>query len=126
MSSTVLTGYGNLSVIWVPKDEREELRGRSFHRLHEIVSILRSPQGCPWDREQTHASIRKNLIEETYEVLETIDDDDPAHMCEELGDLLLQIMLHSQMEEEAGTFTVYDVIARIEREAHPQTPACVW
>ncbi len=108
-----VAGYGNLSVIWVPKDEREELRGRSFHRLHEIVSILRSPQGCPWDREQTHASIRKNLIEETYEVLETIDDDDPAHMCEELGDLLLQIMLHSQMEEEAGTFTVYDVIAQL-------------
>lgn len=105
-----IDGYGNLSLVWVARDEREHLRNKSFHRLHEIVEILRSPEGCPWDREQTHASIRKNLIEETYEVLETIDEDDPEHMCEELGDLLLQIMLHSQMEQEAGTFNVYDVI----------------
>jgi len=103
-------GYGNLSLVWVPKDERDDLRNKSFDRLHEIVAILRSPGGCPWDREQTHTSIRKNLIEETYEVLETIDEDDPDHMREELGDLLLQIMLHAQMEQEVGTFTVYDVI----------------
>lgn len=108
-----MTGYGNLSLVYVPASEDETLRNRSFGRLHEIVSILRSPGGCPWDREQTHESIRKNLIEETYEVLETIDDDDPDHMCEELGDLLLQIMLHSQMEEETGTFTVYDVIQEL-------------
>lgn len=108
-----IDGYGNLSLIWVPKDENESLRNRTFERLHEIVEILRSPEGCPWDREQTHASIRKNLIEETYEVLETIDEDDPDHMCEELGDLLLQIMLHSQMEQEVGTFNVYDVIQGI-------------
>ncbi len=106
-----LQGYGNLSMVWVPKCEDENVRNRTFHRLHEIVQILRSPDGCPWDREQTHASIRKNLIEETYEVLETIDDDDPEAMCEELGDLLLQVMLHAQMEEEAGTFRIYDVIA---------------
>ncbi|RKN65751.1 nucleoside triphosphate pyrophosphohydrolase [Paenibacillus ginsengarvi] len=105
-----LDGYGNLSLIWVPRADRETLRIRQFERLREIVDILRSPNGCPWDREQTHASIRKNLIEETYEVLETIDDDDPAAMCEELGDLLLQIMLHSQMEAETGAFDVYDVI----------------
>lgn len=106
-------GYGNLSLVYVPASDDESLRIRSFERLHEIVSILRSPEGCPWDREQTHESIRKNLIEETYEVLETIDDDDPGHMREELGDLLLQIMLHSQMEEELGTFTVYDVIQEL-------------
>ncbi|EJW18862.1 nucleoside triphosphate pyrophosphohydrolase [Paenibacillus alvei] len=105
-----LEGYGNLSLIWVPRSDSDEVRKRTFGRLHEIVSILRSPGGCPWDQEQTHESIRKNLIEETYEVLETIDDDDPTAMQEELGDLLLQIMLHSQMEEEVGTFTVYDVI----------------
>ncbi|WNQ11680.1 nucleoside triphosphate pyrophosphohydrolase [Paenibacillus aurantius] len=104
-------GYGNLSLIWVPRSEQDELQNRTFSRLHEIVAILRSPDGCPWDREQTHESIRKNLIEETYEVLETIDDDDPDAMAEELGDLLLQIMLHSQMEEETGAFTVFDVIA---------------
>lgn len=103
-------GYGNLSLVWVPRSQREEHLNRSFGRLHEIVGILRSPEGCPWDREQTHASIRKNLIEETYEVLETIDDDDPEAMCEELGDLMLQVMLHSQIEEETGAFTVYDVI----------------
>ncbi|WP_339834377.1 nucleoside triphosphate pyrophosphohydrolase [Paenibacillus sp. FSL R7-0272] len=103
-------GYGNLSLIYVPKNIDDALRRRSFARLHEIVNILRSPGGCPWDQEQTHQSIRKNLIEETYEVIETIDEDDPDHMKEELGDLLLQIMLHSQMEEEVGTFNVYDVI----------------
>lgn len=106
-------GYGNLSLIWVPRTDREDLRNRTFSRLHEIIAILRSPEGCPWDREQTHASLRKNLIEETYEVLETIEEDDPDHMCEELGDLLLQIMLHAQMEEETGAFTVYDVIAAL-------------
>lgn len=105
-----IDGYGNLSLIYVPRSDDSTLRQRTFARLHEIVGILRSPEGCPWDREQTHESIRKNLIEETYEVLETIDEDDPEHMQEELGDLLLQIMLHSQMEEELGTFTVYDVI----------------
>jgi tetrapyrrole methylase family protein/MazG family protein len=103
-------GYGNLSLVWVPRSEREEIQNRTFGRLHKIVQILRSPEGCPWDREQTHASLRKNLIEETYEVLETIDDDDPDAMCEELGDLLLQVMLHAQMEEETGAFTVYDVV----------------
>ncbi|MDO7908578.1 nucleoside triphosphate pyrophosphohydrolase [Paenibacillus sp. JX-17] len=103
-------GYGNLSLVYVPRNEDDNLRRRSFARLHEIVDILRSPEGCPWDREQTHQSIRKNLIEETYEVIETIDEDDPDHMKEELGDLLLQILLHAQMEEELGTFSVYDVI----------------
>lgn len=103
-------GYGNLSLIYVPRSLDEALQVRSFERLHEIVRILRSPGGCPWDIAQTHTSIRKNLIEETYEVLETIDEDDPDHMQEELGDLLLQIMLHAQMEEETGTFSVYDVI----------------
>lgn len=108
-----IEGYGNLSLVYVPASDDDRLRIRSFERLHEIVSILRSPEGCPWDREQTHQSIRKNLIEETYEVLETIDEDDPDHMREELGDLLLQIMLHSQMEEETGMFTAYDVIQEL-------------
>lgn len=106
-------GYGNLSLVYVPASSDDNLRIRSFERLHEIVAILRSPEGCPWDREQTHQSIRKNLIEETYEVLETIDEDDPDHMREELGDLLLQVMLHSQMEEETGMFTAYDVIQEL-------------
>jgi tetrapyrrole methylase family protein/MazG family protein len=103
-------GYGNLSLVWIPRSEEENLQNRSFGRLHEIVEILRSPEGCPWDREQTHASLRKNLIEEACEVLETIDDDDPEAMCEELGDLLLQVMLHAQLEDETGAFNVYDVV----------------
>ncbi len=105
-----IEGYGNLSLIWIPRATQLELFNRSFGRLQEIVQILRSPEGCPWDREQTHLSLRKNAIEELYEVLETIDDDDPQAMCEELGDLLLQVMLHAQIEDEAGTFNVYDVI----------------
>ncbi|MFD0591110.1 nucleoside triphosphate pyrophosphohydrolase [Paenibacillus sp. GCM10027627] len=102
--------YGNLSIIYVPRSDDPVLRNRSFDRLHEIVSILRSPEGCPWDQEQTHQSIRKNFIEELYEALEAIDNDDPTGMQEEFGDVVLQVMLHSQMEEETGSFTVYDVI----------------
>lgn len=105
-----VAGYGNLSLIWVPRSDDDQLKTRSFARLQDIVRILRSPGGCPWDREQTHLSLRKNLIEETYEVLETLDDDDPVGMCEELGDLLLQVMMHSQIEEEAGAFNIRDVI----------------
>jgi tetrapyrrole methylase family protein/MazG family protein len=102
--------FGNRSLVYIPADTDSKLANRSFSRLHEIVRILRSPEGCPWDREQTHQSIRKNFIEETYEALEAIDADDPESMREELGDVLLQIMLHAQMEEEAGRFTIYDVI----------------
>ncbi len=108
--------YGNLSLIYVPRTDDEAVRYRTFERLHEIVEILRSPGGCPWDREQTHQSLRQNFIEETYEVLETIDEDDPDHMQEELGDVLLQIMLHAQIEEETGTFNVYDVIEGLNRK----------
>ncbi|WP_219834721.1 nucleoside triphosphate pyrophosphohydrolase [Paenibacillus sp. R14(2021)] len=103
-------GYGNLSLIWLPRSTDERLRNRTFERLHEIVAILRSPEGCPWDMEQTHQSIRKNFIEETYEAIEALDNDDPDGMREEFGDVILQVMLHSQMEEEVGTFSVYDVI----------------
>ncbi|MFC4777210.1 nucleoside triphosphate pyrophosphohydrolase [Paenibacillus sp. GCM10023252] len=103
-------GIGNLTLIWVPRSDDDKVLGRSFDRLHEIVSILRSPEGCPWDQEQTHQSLRVNFIEELYEALEAIDNDDPDGMCEEFGDVLLQVMLHSQMEEETGAFSVYDVI----------------
>ena len=77
--------------------------------LLEIVRLLRMPDGCPWDREQTHHSIRKNLIEETYETVDAIDQDDTGLLCEELGDLLLQVALHTQMEQETGSFTFQDV-----------------
>jgi len=105
-----LETYGDMTLVWLPKSDDPMLRNRSFDRLKEIVEILRGPNGCPWDREQTHRSIRKNFIEETYEAIEAIDNDDPAGMQEELGDVLLQVMLHSQMEAENGTFDIYDVI----------------
>ena len=78
--------------------------------LVRIVAQLRAPQGgCPWDREQTHASIRMNFIEETYEAVDAIDQNDAHLLCEELGDVMLQVALHSQMEAEKGTFTFDDV-----------------
>lgn len=80
-----------------------------FDDLVELIRLLRAPDGCPWDREQTHASIRRNFLEETYEVLEAIDEDDPAHLCEELGDVLMQVVFHGEMEREAGRFTLDDV-----------------
>ena len=72
--------------------------------LVKIMSLLRSENGCPWDREQTHASIRTNFIEETYEAVEAIDEDSPAKLKEELGDVLLQVVFHAQMEKEKGNF----------------------
>ncbi len=80
-----------------------------FDDLVEIIKILRAPGGCPWDREQTHDSIRENFLEETYEVLEAIDTNNPTLLREELGDVLLQIVLHSDMAKEEGIFTIDDV-----------------
>lgn len=77
--------------------------------LVEIVRILRAPGGCPWDAEQTHQSIRRNFLEEAYEAVEAIDQEDAEHLREELGDVLLQIVLHARMEEEAGRFDLNGV-----------------
>mgnify|MGYP003172423843 CR=1 FL=1 len=78
--------------------------------LLTIMHLLRAPEGCPWDREQTHQSIRRNFLEETYEALDAIDRNDTPGMCEELGDVLLQVVFHSVMEEEQGRFTADDVV----------------
>ncbi|MBD5098884.1 MAG: nucleoside triphosphate pyrophosphohydrolase [Clostridiales bacterium] len=77
--------------------------------LEEIVRILRHPGGCPWDQEQTHQSIRRNFLEESYEVAEAIDRDDVDGLKEELGDVLLQVYFHTSIEEDAGRFTLDDV-----------------
>ncbi len=77
--------------------------------LVEIMRLLRAPGGCPWDAEQTHTSIKKNLIEETYEVIEAINKEDNELLCEELGDLMMQVVFHAQMEQENGTFDFDDV-----------------
>jgi tetrapyrrole methylase family protein/MazG family protein len=93
-----------------------------FGELVEIMARLRGEGGCPWDREQTHESIKPYLIEETYEVLEAIDERAPDKLREELGDLLLQVVFHARMAEEANAFDVRDVIAAIAeklRRRHP-------
>lgn len=83
---------------------------QGFSKLVELMATLRAPNGCPWDRKQTHESLKPYLLEETYEVLETIDQRDAAKLREELGDVLLQVLFHSQIAAEAGTFTVDDVL----------------
>ena len=89
-------------------DAREQLQA-----LVETIWRLRQPDGCPWDRVQTHESIAKNMIEEAYEAVECIEDDDAAHLREELGDVLMQVVLHAQIAADAGEFTMADVAAGI-------------
>ena len=86
----------------------------SFQNLVSTVERLRSPGGCPWDREQTHASLKRNLLEECYEVLEAIDGNSPDKLCDELGDILTQVVFHSQIASEAGQFTIEDVAAGVD------------
>lgn len=87
--------------------------GTAFETFHEIVAHLRAPNGCPWDREQTHRSLRTHLLEESYETLAVIDAGDVQSMREEFGDLLLQVVLHAQIASEAGDFTMTDVVKGI-------------
>ncbi len=90
----------------------EEELGK-FETFRKIIQQLRGPGGCPWDKKQTHASLKQYLVEECYEVLETLEDQDMPALSEELGDLWLQIMLHSQIAEESGEFTLEDVLHKI-------------
>jgi len=92
----------------LPKKESD-----SFTALKEIIARLRGPDGCPWDKKQTHASLRPFLVEESYEVLQTLDEGVPEKLRDELGDLLLQIMLHAQIAAESGQFDVDDVVRGI-------------
>lgn len=92
---------------------KEQILSEKIHDFDSLVSImshLRGDNGCPWDKEQDHLSIRKCLIEEAYEVVESIDTDDKKLMCEELGDLIFQAIFHARIEEEQGTFDISDVI----------------
>ncbi len=82
----------------------------TYDDLLTVVELLRAPGGCPWDAEQTHKSIREDFIEETYEVIEAIDNEDGTLLCEELGDVLLQVVFHAQIEREEGNFTMNEVI----------------
>jgi MazG family protein len=87
--------------------------GERFERLVAIMRALRAPDGCPWDREQTHASLRPFVLEETYEVLEAIESGQPAHLCEELGDFLFEAVFLARISEEAGDFSIGDAIDAI-------------
>src|SRR5215467_6198779 len=106
------------------KAKKHALKGRSvkvkhltpgewFEKLVAVQARLRRPKGCPWDREQTHQTLRTYLLEEAYEVLEALDTGNDAKFAEEMGDLLLQIVFHSQIASEEGRFTVSDVIREI-------------
>lgn len=103
----------NLTSVYVPPVADEVILYKEFTKLREIIAALRGPEGCPWDRKQTHQSLKKYLIEEAYELLEAIDNEDVDHVIEELGDVLLQVMLHAQIGEDEGYFAIEDVIQGI-------------
>lgn len=88
----------------------------SLEQFLEIMRMLRAPDGCPWDREQTHASIRNNFLEETYEAVDAIDRDDSTDMCEELGDVLMQVVFHAIMAEEEDRFDFSDVVDGVSKK----------
>ncbi|MFX3624199.1 MAG: nucleoside triphosphate pyrophosphohydrolase [Ectobacillus sp.] len=104
------TELNNLTSVYVPPVKEEALLYQEFHELRRIIAELRGPNGCPWDKEQTHQSLKKYLIEEAYELLDAIDEEDDEHIVEELGDVLLQVMLHAQIGEDEGWFSIDDVI----------------
>jgi MazG family protein len=95
------------------KNQKDLTPGQWFEKLVAVQARLRAPNGCPWDREQTHQSLRTYLIEEAYEVLEALESGDDAKFAEEMGDLLLQIVFHSEIAREEGRFTVAEVIREI-------------
>lgn len=88
----------------------------AFDVLTETIWRLRQPDGCPWDREQTHASIAKNMVEEAYETVDCIEEGDETHLCEELGDVLMQVMLHAQIAADEGSFTIDDVVRGLDEK----------
>ena len=104
--------HDHLTSVWVPPLSRNARRP-SFPELVDVMATLRAPDGCPWDREQTHESLRPYVIEEAYEVVEAIDLRDPDKLCEELGDLLLQVVFHAELAAGEGVFDIDDVCAGI-------------
>jgi tetrapyrrole methylase family protein/MazG family protein len=104
--------YDHLTAMFVPALPGNERRP-DFRDLVQVVARLRGPNGCPWDREQTYTSLKRFVLEESYEVLEAIDSGDPERLCDELGDLLLQVVLQAQLGREDGYFEIRDVIGGI-------------
>ncbi|SEN63945.1 nucleoside triphosphate pyrophosphohydrolase [Lihuaxuella thermophila] len=105
--------FTDLTSVYVPPVQSETALYRRFDFLAQVIEHLRSPEGCPWDRKQTHESLRPYLIEEAYEFLDAVADQDEEAMADELGDVLLQVMLHAQIAKERGTFDIYEVIHRL-------------
>lgn len=103
----------NLTSIYVPPVENQEILHHQFSEFRKIIAKLRGPNGCPWDKEQTHQSLKRYLIEECYELIEAIEEEDIDHMIEELGDVLLQVVLHAQIGEDEGMFSINDVIKEV-------------
>ena len=97
-----------------------------FDKLVQIVATLRGEDGCPWDRAQTHETLKSDLIEEAYEVIEAIDAKEPQKLQEELGDLLMQVMLHAQIAKDSRDFSINEVIESITDKLIPSSPACLW
>ncbi|MCP4195856.1 MAG: nucleoside triphosphate pyrophosphohydrolase [Proteobacteria bacterium] len=95
---------------------RNDAAGSAFTELAEIIRRLRAPGGCPWDRKQTPKSLKSFIVEETYEVLDAIDNENPGEICEELGDLLLQIILQAEIGAEQGQFTIEDVVRGLSKK----------
>jgi tetrapyrrole methylase family protein/MazG family protein len=100
----------NLTSLYIPPVQNEIILYKEFHKLRQTISELRGPNGCPWDKKQNHHTLKKYLIEETYELIEAINSEDIDHMIEELGDVLLQVLLHAQIGEDDGYFSIDDVI----------------
>ncbi|MET1014263.1 MAG: nucleoside triphosphate pyrophosphohydrolase [Paenisporosarcina sp.] len=103
----------NLTTVYVPPVKEMEDRLKEWSTFREIIAKLRAPDGCPWDREQTHESLKKYLIEEVYEFLQAVNEQDDNGMIEELGDVLLQVFLHAQIGEDEGYFSLEDVLYQI-------------
>ena len=113
-----LKNHNGICFVYFPPVETQV----SMRSFEELVAHLRSEEGCPWDREQTHLTLRSNLLEESYEVLDAIDNEDDASLKEELGDLLLQIFLHSQIASERGAFHLSDVVLGIHQKITSRHP----
>lgn len=110
-----VTQIDNLTSVYVPPAPFEE-RMRDWSSLKEVIRILRSPEGCPWDRKQTHESLKRHLIEEAHEVIQAIEEQDDDALIEELGDILLQVFLHAQIGEDEGYFVLEDIVQAIQEK----------
>jgi len=100
----------NLTSVYIPPVKDDVILYKDFNKLRAVIAELRGPNGCPWDLKQTHESLKEYLIEESYEVIEAIQEQDIDHLVEELGDVLLQVLLHAQIGEDDGYFSIDDVI----------------